>query len=202
MSRRFFGGRPNKLPEVLSVEEANELLKQPNRNCPTGLRNYSMMLLMYRAGLRVSEIVNLREQDIDWQQGDIKVVDGKGGRDRIIPMELWVVDALKQWRGIKPKSMQFFCTLKGGKINDRYIREFVKRYGDKAGIKKSKGVHPHMLRHTFATELLGRGFNIREVQELLGHSDLSTTMIYTHVNPVEIRSKIRRRSNTRGNTIP
>lgn len=186
--------RRKKLPETLTTEEANALLKQPNRKCPTGLRNYAIMLIMYRAGLRVSEVVNLQTRDIDWQQGDLKVIDGKGGKDRVVPLELWVLDTLKQWKGAKPKnSKSFFCTLKGEKLNDRYIREFVKRYGEKAVLNKSKGVHPHMLRHTFATELLGKGFNIREVQDLLGHSDLSTTMIYTHVNPVEIRTKIRQR---------
>lgn len=187
--------RRKKLPETLTIEEVNALLKQPNRKCPTGLRNYAAMLVMYRAGLRVSEVVNLQARDIDWQQGDLKVVDGKGGKDRVVPLELWVLDTLKQWKAAKPKNSKgLFCTLKGEKLNDRYIREFVKRYGEKAGISKIKGVHPHMLRHTFATELLGKGFNIREVQELLGHSDLSTTMIYTHVNPVEIRTKIRQRS--------
>jgi integrase/recombinase XerD len=155
--------RPKKLPTVLNTPEVQELLKQPNRKCPTGLRNYLVMLLMYRAGLRVSDV----------------------------PLETYVLDSLRKWKAERPKGNKFFTTLKGEELNDRYIRTFVKRYAGKANIQKN--VHPHTLRHTFATELLDQGFNIREVQDLLGHSDLSTTMIYTHVNPVTLREKIRLR---------
>lgn len=180
-----------KLPVVMNTQEVQELLKQPNRKCPTGLRNYLIMLVMYRAGLRVSEVISLECRDINWQSGDLKVVDGKGGKDRVIPLEPYVLDALVKWKEQKPQGKKFFTTLKGEELNDRYIRKFVERYAEKAGIDKD--VHPHTLRHTFATELLDQGFTIREVQELLGHSDLSTTMIYTHVNPIAVRDKIKQR---------
>jgi site-specific recombinase XerD len=183
--------RSKKLPTVLNTLEVQELLKQPNRKCPTGLRNYLVMLLMYRAGLRVSEVINLETKNINWQVGDLKVVDGKGSKDRVVPLETYVLDSLRKWKAERPKGNKFFTTLKGEELNDRYIRTFVKRYAGKANIQKD--VHPHTLRHTFATELLDQGFNISEVQDLLGHSDLSTTMIYTHVNPVTLREKIRLR---------
>ncbi len=180
--------RPKKLPTVLTTQEAQELLKQPNRKCPTGLRNYLIMLVMYRAGLRVSEALNLESKDINWQTGDLKVVDGKGGKDRVVPLETYVLDALAKWKEQRHRGAKFFTTLKGDELNDRYVRNYVKRYAVKAGILKD--VHPHTLRHTYATEMLEKGFTIRELQELLGHLDIQTTMIYTHVNPVALRHKI------------
>lgn len=185
------GTRSRRLPDVLTAEEVKALLEQPNRRCPTGLRNYTMMLLMYRAGLRVSEVLHLTPKDIDWKAGDVRVNEGKGGKDRVMPLEPWVLDALQSWQEQRPASKWLFVTLGGEPLDDRYVRAMVKRLAKKAGIEKD--VHPHMLRHTYATQLLGEGLSIREVQELLGHADVSTTMIYTHVNPVELRRKIRER---------
>jgi integrase/recombinase XerD len=91
-----------RLPVVLTTQEAQELLKQPNRKCPTGYRNYFIMLLAYRAGLRSSEIIHLEVKDIDWHSGDLRVVDGKGGKDREIPLEPYVLDALQRWKDERP----------------------------------------------------------------------------------------------------
>lgn len=195
--------RRNKLPEILSRDEARRLLAQPNRRYPTGLRNYVMMAVMYRAGLRVAEVLDLEAHHIDARRSQIRVEGGKGDKDRTIPVEPWLIDAIKSWQTVRAqiqkscgddwrKTKSIFCTLKGAHLIDRYVRAMVKRESQAAGIDKD--IHPHTLRHTFASELLEDGFTIREVQDLLGHADLSTTMIYTHVNPVHMAEKVRNRA--------
>jgi len=169
-----------RLPAVLSAEEQAALLAMPNQKVPTGLRNYAMLCIYLNLGLRVSEALNLEVDDLDWISGKVDVRAGKGNRDRV----LWLTDrdlhTLKRWCAARPcDSSYLFCTLAGGRMNDRYVREFVKRYALKAGIKK--GVHPHTLRHSFATDLLRDSKNIRLVQKALGHVSISTTMLYTHI---------------------
>lgn len=189
--------RGKKLPVILTRDESRRLLAQPNRRYPTGLRNYTMMAVMYRAGLRVSELLALEPTHIDNRRHQVRVVDGKGGKDRTVPVEPWLIDTIQAWRkvrqGLPGGSQALFVTLKGEPLSDRYIRAMVKREATAAGIT-GKDVHPHTLRHAFASELLEDGFTIREVQELLGHSDVSTTMIYTHVNPIHMTEKMRRRT--------
>ncbi len=182
---------PNRLPKTLTKEDVLKLLSQPNKKAPTGLRNRCIMQLMYRAGLRESEVINLGPRDIEWKEGILRVWKGKGAKDRTLYLDEHTLDLLRAWGDKRPGSRYFFCTLKGKKLNDRYIREIVERYGEKAQIEKH--VNPHMLRHTFATELLQEGYNIREVQKLLGHSDVSTTMIYTHVYDSDLANKLRGR---------
>jgi len=182
---------PKKLPKTLTKEEALSLLSQPNKRAPTGLRNRCIMQLMYRAGLRESEVINLGTNDIEWKEGILRVWKGKGAKDRTLYLDEHTLDLLGMWDERRPRSRYFFCTLKGDKLNDRYIRQLVERYAEKAGI--GKHVNPHMLRHTFATELLQEGYNIREVQKLLGHSNVSTTMIYTHVYDSDLANKMRLR---------
>lgn len=186
-----------KLPDVLTRAEVRALLAQPNRRYPTGLRNYTMMLLMYRTGLRVSEVVSLQPHHIDRSREHITVKDGKGGKDRVVPIEPYVLSAVDAWLTVKAKlpsakGKPVFTTLRGGPLDTRYVRAMIDREAKAAGIDKH--VHPHLLRHTYATELLDEGLTIREVQELLGHADVSTTMIYTHVNPVQLSAKIRARN--------
>ena len=182
-----------RLPKIISHEDVRKLLKEPNRKAPTGLRNYCMIVIMYRAGLRVSEVVGekgLLCNQIDFKNGQIRVI-GKGDKERLIPLEPWVMDTLEAWKKIKPKNTKyFFCTLEGKPINRRYVNAMLERYSKRAGIEL---VNPHALRHTYATDLLEDSFNIREVQQVLGHAHLNTTMIYTHVNPTELRNKIRSR---------
>src|SRR5919198_1776454 len=133
-----------KLPKTLTKEEALKLLSQPNKKAPTGLRNRCMMQLMYRAGLRSSEVINLSPRDIEWKEGVLRVWKGKGAKDRTLYLDEHTLDLLRVWDGRRPKGRYFFCTLKGKKLNDRYVRELVDRYAKKAGIEKH--VNPHMLR--------------------------------------------------------
>jgi len=169
-----------RLPAVLSAEEQAALLAMPNQKAPTGLRNYAMLCIYLNLGLRVSEALNLKVDDLDWISGKVDVRAGKGNRDRVLWLTDRDLDTLKRWCAVRPcDSSHLFCTLAGGRMNDRYVREFVKRYALKAGIKK--GVHPHTLRHSFATDLLRDSKNIRLVQKALGHVSISTTMLYTHI---------------------
>ncbi len=173
------GSHPRRLPAVLSATERKALLAAPNQKAPTGLRNYCLLLLYLNLGLRASEAINLEDDSIDWQSGRV-LVKGKGGKERV----LWLADrdlaALKRWRSIRPAGKYLFCTLAGGKMCDRYVRDFVKRCARKKGIT-AKDVHPHTLRHTFATDLLKETNNIRLVQKALGHASITTTMLYTHI---------------------
>ena len=184
------GAYNGRLPEVISTVEQNLLLEMPNRKAPTGMRNYALMTIYLNLGLRVSEALNLEVDDIDWNSGKLVVRSGKGNRDRV----LWLSDrdlkTLQRWRAMrKCKSPYLFCTLAGGQLSDRYVREFVRRYAKKAGIKKN--VYPHILRHTFATDLLRETKNIRLVQKALGHVSISTTMIYTHIVDDQLEEALR-----------
>ena len=176
-----------KLPKITG--SGAKLLKMANRRAPTGLRNYCMILLMYRGGLRVSEVTGLKPSQINWTDGQVRAL-GKGNKERVVPLEGWVIDALREWKLKKPESKNFFCTLDGGDVSRQYVNSMLERYCRRAGIDK---INPHMLRHTYATDLLAEGYNLREIQQVLGHSSISTTQIYTHVNPVELREKIQNR---------
>lgn len=185
----YSGSKPVRLPEVLNAAERKALLSAPNRKAPTGLRNYCMLLLYLNLGLRAGEAISLEVDSVDWQGGTV-FVRGKGGKERV----LWLSDSdlaeLKRWRAVKPPGNYLFCTLAGGRLSDRYVREFVKRYARKKGIT-AKDVHPHTLRHTFATDLLKENSNIRLVQKALGHASINTTMIYTHIVDEELENALK-----------
>lgn len=168
-----------RLPEVLTRDEARALLATPNRYYPTGQRDLCMMKLMLNAGLRASEVLNLTWHDVDLQTGRLTVRRGKGNKDRQVWVNEDTLGMLRSWRERVPASPHCFPTLKGTRLYDAALREMVKRRGLKAGI--TKDVHPHMLRHTYATELYRESKDIRMVQKALGHASLSTTMIYTHI---------------------
>jgi integrase/recombinase XerD len=173
------------------------LMARANVDCPTGLRNRVMLQLMYRAGLRVSETCKIHLRDVDWKAGTLRIRPevAKGGREAVIPLDRQTLEWLERWKPIRRRhaagSPLMFTTLRGGQIDRHYVWEMVHRYGEKAGIEQP--VHPHMLRHTYATELLREGFDIREVQELLRHADIRTTVVYTHVSPERLAQKIRER---------
>ena len=182
--------RPKRLPEVLNKEEQDLLLSAPNKKAPTGLRNYAMLSVFLNLGLRLKEAIDLKTADIDWKSGKVVVRQGKGNRDRVLWLTGDDLATLKRWLAVRPaESAYLFCPLKGGYMNDRYIRDFVKRYAQKKGIKKD--VYPHILRHTFATDLFHDTANIRLVQKALGHASLATTMIYTHIVDEQLEAALK-----------
>jgi site-specific recombinase XerD len=149
---------------------------------------------MYRAGLRVGETLALDSRDVDFASGTVQVVNGKGGDrsayfdDSVRPwLELWKRERKRYARSGSP----LFCTLKGDPVSVRYVEAMVKRMAKRSGVTST--VTPHVLRHTHATEMLEENINIRVVQEQLGHVDVSTTMIYTHVYDADRRNVIRKR---------
>jgi integrase/recombinase XerD len=179
------------LPEFLSLEEVERLLRQPDRHSSFGIRDRAMIELMYSTGVRVSELCGLRISDLQMDPGCLRCI-GKGNKERLVPVGR---DALKSVQhyvsDVRPKllpasgSQYLFLNQQGRKLDRVAYWKTLAKYGRQAGLRKS--LTPHMLRHSFATHLLDRGADLRSVQMMLGHSDISTTQIYTHV--VEERLK-------------
>ena len=173
------------LPKSLSEEEVDALLNAPEVTDPLGNRDRTMLEVLYATGLRVSELVNLRASQVNLNQGVIRVV-GKGNRERLIPLGEEAVRWLTEFfRGprleilLERQTDYMFPTRRGDRMTRQAFWHIIKRYAHKGGVQK--GLSPHTLRHAFATHLLNHGADLRVVQMLLGHSDLSTTQIYTHV---------------------
>lgn len=187
--------RPRRLPVTLTDQEAEALVGAVNTKCPTGLRNRALLAVMLGAGLRVSEACGLRPADVDLQRGMVRVNRGKGAKDRVVPIDSETAGWLRAWAEKRAAlgfngRQAFFCGLRtrGDALKPRYVQDLVSRLAERAGIQKR--VSPHTLRHTYATTMLRRGMNLREVQQLLGHSHVMTTEIYTHVDPEDLREKI------------
>jgi site-specific recombinase XerD len=182
--------KAHRIPEVLTTDERAALLTQPTPRYATGLRNRCLMLVMVDCGLRAREALQLEARDIDSQSGKLKVRQGKGKKDRVLWLNEAALEWLRRWRERRPvQTAALFTTLAGKPLRDNYLRVMVKRYGQKAGI--GKDVHPHMLRHTFATDLYRETKNIRLVQKAPGHASLGTTMIYTHIVDEELEDALR-----------
>ena len=185
--------RPRRLPKVLSGAETASLLAQFNTRYRTPLRNLCLVRVMLEAGLRVGEAVALKCEHLDMTTCKLVVREGKGAKDRV----LWISDGLRDlvgaWLEHRPESPWLFPTREGGQVQTRYVRQMVKRVARKAGVSEVERVSPHALRHTFATDLYAETTNIRLVQKALGHSDLSTTMIYTHVFDSDLEAALRER---------
>jgi len=184
--------RRKKLPVVLSEDERKRLLQQPNRRYPTGERNLAMINLMLNVGLRLSEATALQWKDLDLLTGKLLVRQGKGAKDRSLWLGEGDTDRLGAWRTRQADqcpSEYVFSTLKGTRISNRYVQAMLGRYVKRAKIDKR--VSPHTLRHTFATDLYAETLKIRLVQKVLGHSDLSTTMIYTHIFDPEVEDALK-----------
>jgi len=170
-----------RLPSFLPKDEATELLDQKPEESEAGRRDHALLELLYATGLRVAECCGLDPNDLDRSQGTVRVL-GKGGKERVVPVgetALDAVDAYMKMRG--DGTGPLFRNARGGRLTTRSVHRVVKERARQAGI--SQRVTPHTLRHTFATHMLGEGADLRLIQELLGHSRLSTTQRYTHVSP-------------------
>ncbi len=179
-----------KIPKVLSEEDIEKLISQPSAKAPTGIRNKAIIGTLAYAGLRATELINLKVSDIDLKESWIHIKGGKTG-DRDVPISPKLEPYLIAWNNIRPKhSRYFFTTLKGTQISGRYLRDMVKREAVAVGL--GKWIHPHTLRHSFATHILKRNdINTPDLQHLLGHKYLSSTQIYTHIEPKDLHKKIR-----------
>ena len=187
---------PERLPDVISIEEADNLLSQPFPDGPIGMRDRAILETLYGCGLRVSELVALDVRDIDLADGYVRVV-GKGNKERMVPvagMAAHAIDGylrsarpfLRQGRSISKAESCLFLNARGGRISRQAVHAITASYGARAGIE---GLHPHTLRHSFATHLLEGGVDLRALQEMLGHADISTTQVYTHVDRRHLREE-------------
>lgn len=181
-----------RLPAFLTVEETVRLLKAPDLVTPQGQRDRAIMELIYAAGLRVSELVKLNLEQVNLDTREIRVW-GKGSKERVVLMGELAVEALDDYlsqgrhmlKGEKGDRGALFLNKDGSRLTERMVQKILNKYAALAGINKR--VHPHLLRHTFATHLLDGGADLRVVQELLGHANLATTQIYTHVTQSRAR---------------
>ncbi len=185
-----------KLPHTLSVDELRSLLNQPNPTEPLGRRDQAMIELLYATGLRVSELISLQTQQIDFQ-GNYLTIKGKGSKVRAVPFGRWAQEKLSAYlREVRPQlsrgrvSVFLFISRSGKPLSRQGFWKLIRGYALAAGIEKR--VTPHVLRHSFATHMLEGGADLRAVQAMLGHADISTTQIYTHVNGARLKEAHRR----------
>ena len=173
--------REKKLPSVLTKQEVRRLL-----NVIENKKTKLMISMLYACGFRVSELINLKLKDLDFEENIGHVRMGKGKKDRVFNIPSFLFKPLeKQTEEQKQKNQEFLFTGPKGKLTDRNLQKLVKKAAGSAGIKKD--VHPHTLRHSFATHLLENGTDIRYIQELLGHSSIATTELYTHISKEKIK---------------
>lgn len=178
-----------KLPHFLYQNDLNKLLQVPDTMTPTGLRDLAILETLYAGGIRVSELVGLKLEDIDLAVNYLRVM-GKGAKERIVPIGSYAVKALEAYLAkgrpfLVPKSQALFLNNHGEPISDRLVRKIISKLASQAAIEH---ISPHTLRHTFATHLLEAGADLRSVQELLGHVKMSTTQIYTHVTKERLKN--------------
>lgn len=180
--------RPKKLPKVLSADEQARLLGRFNARYATPHRNRTMVLTMLDAGLRVGEVVALRPDHVDLAARKLTVREGKGAKDRTVWFPERLREALSRWLARREEWLDepgecpwLFPTRDGGRVSSRQVRAFVKREAKRAQVAEAHKVSPHTLRHTFATDLYRETGNLRLVQDMLGHADISTTQVYTHL---------------------
>jgi integrase/recombinase XerD len=179
------------LPKYLSLEEVGRLLEMPEWNTSAGLRDRAVLETLYGTGLRVSELISLRVVDVDLEEGTVLTL-GKGNKQRIVPVGEQAVIAIEKYLSdARPSILKMrpepwlFVSLRGTRLTRQSIWLMLGRYGRLAGIEKE--VTPHLLRHSFATHMLARGADLRSLQMMLGHADISTTQVYTHVVSAQLQ---------------
>lgn len=176
---------PRSLPKSLSEDDVVALLQAPDTHADLGLRDRAMLETLYATGLRVSELVGLKVAEVSLEMGVLRVI-GKGSKERLVPLGEEALDWIRRYLGVARPTLlngrlsdSLFVTQRGGAMTRQAFWYLIKRYARQAGIDKP--LSPHVLRHAFATHLLNHGADLRVVQMLLGHADISTTQIYTHV---------------------
>ena len=181
-----------KIPDTLSINEVEALIAQPNIRDKQGARDKAILETLYATGMRVSEAVNLRLDNVNLDIGFLRCI-GKGNKERVIPIGTKAITSIKRYLEfsrphlLKKRESEFlFLSRFGKKISRQSFWKIIKRYASQARIKKN--IRPHTLRHSFATHLLERGADLRSVQEMLGHSNISTTQIYTHINKDRLKT--------------
>jgi site-specific recombinase XerD len=187
-----------KLPaEPLMPDEVKLLIRACSMRAQTGVRNRALLVVLYRAGLRISEALALMPKDLDVANGSLRVLHGKGDKTRLVGLDTGALAVLQVWMdrrtllGLTGRQ-PIFCTLKGEALQTSYVRALMPRLARKAGIERR--VHPHGLRHTFSFELAGEGIPLHQIQAQLGHSSLSTTSRYlSHLHPVAVVAAMRAR---------
>lgn len=183
--------KEKRLPSFLNPDEITKLLEAPAKKCWEEKRDKAILEMLYSSGLRVSELVGLNHDDLDFSGGLVRV-RGKGKKERIVPVGQVALNVLRDYLdAAAPKEIvhtikkPLFVSRLGGRLTDRSIRRMILKYVKRTGLGKE--VSPHTLRHSFATHMLDRGADLRSVQELLGHANLSTTQIYTHVTTQRLK---------------
>lgn len=179
------------LPKVLSIAEIEALLQAPDQSKPQGIRDVAMIELLYGTGMRISECVELNLEDVHLSMGFVRIF-GKGGKERIVPLgksaliacERYLEKARHELRGNYMKTDAFFINRRGKRLTRQGCWKILKQHALAANIKKE--MTPHILRHSFATHLIENGADLRAVQEMLGHADISTTQIYTHISKTRL----------------
>ncbi len=194
-----FGGTTTKgqrFPvEILNPEEVQALIDNASKRFASGIRDRALIATLYRAGLRVSEALDLMPKDVDLVSGVVQVLDGKGHKARVVAVDDGTLELLRRWidartkRGINGKN-RLFCTLAGGELSRVQVTQRLKALAEKAGIEKR--VHPHGLRHARAVDLVRRGVAMPTIQAALGHTSLATTQTYVnHIAPTAVIDAMR-----------
>ncbi len=187
---------PERLPDVISIDDADRLLSQPFPDGASGLRDRAVLEVLYGCGLRASELVGLDVLDVDLEAGVLRVT-GKGDKQRIVPIggaASRALDAylqagrphLRPARSVSATDSAVFLSTRGRRMSRQSLHTLVRTYGERVGLE---GLHPHTLRHSFATHMLEGGADLRALQDMLGHADISTTQVYTHVDRRHIREE-------------
>ena len=181
---------PRILPRTLGESQIEALLNAPDTATPLGVRDRAWLELLYASGLRVSELAGLPALSVFLDEGFLKVM-GKGKKERLIPFgtgaERWIRSWLLLRPGFKPRGGELFVGQRGEGLSRQHLWRLLKGYARTAGLR-AEAVSPHVLRHAFATHLLDHGADLRSVQAMLGHADISTTQIYTHVHQARLRA--------------